>query len=80
MAIDTIIKNCKLVKPTGIFPLGLGIEGERIVMQSRDEKILEALGREDWLVIYDEDFKSKLYGFLTIAIGSYIIKEEFNNA
>jgi len=52
-------------------------------MQSRDEKILEALGREDWLVIYDEGSKSKLSGlingFLTIAIGSYIIKE-FNNA
>jgi dihydroorotase-like cyclic amidohydrolase len=42
MAIDTVIKNCMVVKPEGIFSLGIGIDKGKIVLLTSDEYLPEA--------------------------------------
>jgi dihydropyrimidinase len=42
MAADTIIKNCKLVRPEGVTSEGIAIEGEKIVAIGSDDSLPEA--------------------------------------
>ncbi|MEW6663857.1 MAG: dihydroorotase family protein [Thermodesulfobacteriota bacterium] len=39
---DVVLKNCKVVKPTGIYETGIGIENERIVMLAPDSRLPES--------------------------------------
>lgn len=39
---DVVVKNCKVVKPTGIFNLGIAIDGGKIVMLSADSSLPES--------------------------------------
>lgn len=42
MAIDMVIKNCRLVKPEGVFPASIGIDKEKIVQICQSQDVPEA--------------------------------------
>ncbi len=55
MAVDTVIRNCRVVTPQGSFNGGVAIDGEKIVALAQGDTVLPSAkrtidGREHWLI------------------------------